>query len=214
MKPSRLAAALGAAGCAVLLAACGSTAPSASPASPAAPAPSSAPARSAPAAATGSAPAAACAGSRLSITLTHTGALGGQAGGYLEFTNRGTADCELSGWPAVTGVTRSGAAAALARAHSTMFGAWRYSSPPPVLTLAPGASGYAVVAADDNPAGSAASCPAPYTELRVAPPGSGPVTTVSAWLPGADSYLPTCPSAAGRPTDEVSDIVPLSSLPR
>lgn len=154
-----------------------------------------------------------CAGSQIAITLTHTGALGGQAGGYLTFTNKGTSDCQIAGWPSVTGVTKSGASATLEHARSTMFGAWQYSSPEPVVNLAPGESAYAVVAADDNPAGSASSCPAPYAELRVAAPGSPAATTMSAWLPGANSYLPTCASVAGKPTDEISDVVPLTSLP-
>jgi hypothetical protein len=93
-----------------------------------------------------------------------------------------------------------------------MFGAWQFASPMPVVDLPPGKSAYAVVAADDNPAGSAASCPAPYVKLRVTAPGSSASTTLSAWLPGANSYLPTCTSITGRPTDMISDIVPLSSL--
>jgi hypothetical protein len=154
----------------------------------------------------------ACAGSQIVITLTRTGALGGQAGGYLTFTNKGANTCQITGWPSVTGVSRTGASAVLAHAQSTMFGAWQYSSPAPTVTLAPGASAYAVVAADDNPVGSATSCPAPYVELRVTAPGSPAATTVSAWLPGASSYLPTCASVSGKPTDEVSDVVPLTSL--
>ncbi|MGH3168566.1 MAG: DUF4232 domain-containing protein [Trebonia sp.] len=207
MRPSRFVVVLGTAGCAAFLTACANTAPAASdsPGSSAAASPS--------AASTGTASLAACTAPQLAITLTRTGALGGQAGGYLAFTNKGAGSCQITGWPSVTGVSKSGASAALAHAHSTMFGAWQYSSPAPVITLAPGASAYAVVAADDNPAGSAASCPAPYAELRVAAPGSTSATTVSAWLPGADSYLPTCASAAGKATDETSDIVPLSSLP-
>lgn len=217
-------AAAGIAGCAAVLAACakpatssGAAAPASSSASSTAPAPSSAPATtpasSASAPATPPASTQECAGSQIAITLTHTGALGGQAGGYLTFTNKGTSACQIAGWPSVTGVAKSGASATLGHAQSTMFGAWQYSSPEPVVNLAPGESAYAVVAADDNPAGSASSCPAPYAELRVAAPGSSAATTVSAWLPGANSYLPTCASVAGKPTDEISDIVPLTSLP-
>lgn len=190
-----------------MLAACAKPATSSGAA---APAPSSA---SSTAPATQPASTQECAGSQIAITLTHTGALGGQAGGYLTFTNKGTSACQIAGWPSVTGVAKSGASATLEHAQSTMFGAWQYSSPEPVVNLAPGESAYAVVAADDNPAGSASSCPAPYAELRVAAPGSSAATTVSAWLPGANSYLPTCTSVAGKPTDEISDIVPLTSLP-
>jgi hypothetical protein len=100
-----------------------------------------------------------------------------------------------------------------ARAHSTMYGAWQAPSPLPTITLAPGASAYAVVAAADQPAGSAASCPAPYVRLRVAPPGGSGDVVVSAWLPGARSYLPSCAAINGSTTGEVSAITPLSSLP-
>lgn len=214
----------GIAGCGLVLAACGgpaassgASAPAASSPSPSASssvAPSVAPSASpaVPSAAAPGASARSCARSQIAVTLTHTGAVGGQAGGYLTFTNRGASACQISGWPGVTGVTATGASAVLAHARSTMFGAWQYSAPPPVVDLAPGASAYAVVAADDHPAGNTASCPAPYARLRVTVPGSPVVTTVSAWLPGANSYLPTCASVSGAPTDEVSDIVPLSKL--
>ena len=52
-----------------------------------------------------------------------------------------------------------------------MFGAWHYTAPPPVMTLKPGDSAYAVVEADNQPAGNNADCPAPYVRLRVSPPG-------------------------------------------
>jgi hypothetical protein len=93
-----------------------------------------------------------------------------------------------------------------------MYGAWRSVSPIPAVDLSPGKSGYAVVVADDNPAGSAASCPAPYVKLRVTAPGTSASKTLSAWLPGANSYLPTCQTISGHPSDETSYIVPLSSL--
>jgi hypothetical protein len=36
---------------------------------------------------------------------------------------------------------------------------------------------------------------------------------VSAWLPGARSYLPSCAAINGSATGEVSAITPLSALP-
>ena len=162
--------------------------------------------------ATGGAASAACAASQLKVGLTHTGALGGQAGGYLRFTNQGTTACQMDGWPVVVALTASGQATALKHAQSTMYGAWHVPSPLPWVRLAPGDSAYAVVAADDQPAGTAA-CSARYVRLRVGPPGSAADVVVSAWLPGAGSYLPACPSAAGVPTGEISAITPLSGLP-
>jgi hypothetical protein len=163
---------------------------------------------SAPAAGTG-----ACVTSQLKISLTNTSALAGQAGGYLKFTNNSGTPCRMTGWPAVTGLTAKGQATRLRHLQSSMFGAWHYSAPPPVVALQPGDSAYAIVAADDKPAGSSTHCPAPYARLRVSAPGDSGNVTISAWLPGARSYLPSCASANGSPTAGTSTITTLSSLP-
>ena len=155
----------------------------------------------------------ACVTSQLKVSLSNTGALAGQAGGYLKFTNDGHTPCHMSGWPVVTGLTAAGTATPMRHAQSTMFGAWHYTAPPPVVTLQPGDSAYAVVAAGDQPTGNNTRCPAPYVRLRVSPPGDSGRVTVSAWLPGAGSYLPACTSANGSPTAETSTITTLSSLP-
>lgn len=155
----------------------------------------------------------ACATAHLKISLTNTGAVAGQAGGYLKFTNDSGTPCRMSGWPAVTGLTAAGQATRLRHLQSSMFGAWQYTPPPPVVTLQPGGSAYAIVAADDKPTGSSSRCPAPYARLRVSAPGDSGNVTVSAWLPGATSYLPSCTSANGSPTAGTSTITTLSSLP-
>jgi hypothetical protein len=155
----------------------------------------------------------ACATSRLKISLTNTGALAGQAGGYLRFTNDGGTPCRMSGWPAVTALKATGQATRLRHLQSSMFGAWQYTAPPPAVTLQPGDSAYAIVAADDRPAGDNTRCPAPYVRLRVSPPGDSGHVTISAWLPGAASYLPACPSASGSPTVGTSTVTTLSRLP-
>jgi Protein of unknown function (DUF4232) len=157
--------------------------------------------------------ASACVTSELKISLTATGALAGQAGGYLKFTNDSGTPCRMSGWPAVIGLTAAGQATRLEHRQSSMFGAWHYTAPPPVVTLRPGNSAYAIVAADDKPAGATGHCPAPYTRLKVSPPGDSESVTISAWLPGAVSYLPACTSADGSPTAGTSTITTLSSLP-
>ncbi len=211
--------------CGLVLAACGSAPAPGSGSTPAAPGspsggstPSATSAPSTPAAspsATGGSPGglAACTTAQLKVGLTNTGALGGQAGGYLRFTNDGSAACRMHGWPVVTAVTAAGKATGLRRARSTMYGAWQEPSPLPAVTLQPGGSAYAVVAAADQPAGSATACPAPYVRLRVAPPGGSGDVVVSAWLPGARSYLPSCAAINGSTTGEVSAITPLSALP-
>ena len=155
----------------------------------------------------------ACVTSQLKISIVDTGALAGQAGGYLRFTNDSRTLCRMSQWPAVTGLTAAGKATRLRNLQSTMFGAWHYTAPAPVVTLQPGDSAYAVVAADDHPAAGSTHCPAPYVLLRVSPPGGPGSVTISARLPGAGSYLPSCTSANGSPTAGTSAITTLSSLP-
>ena len=209
---------LAVAACGLGIAACASQAapgaPSSSSSSATSPADNTSPANnttspsSASAADTG-----ACVASQLKISLTNTGALAGQAGGYLKFTNNSGTPCRMTGWPAVIGLTASGQATRLRHLQLSMFGAWHYSAPPPVVALQPGDSAYAIVAADDKPAGNSNRCPAPYARLRVSPPGDSGNVTISAWLPGAGSYLPSCASANGSPTAGTSTITTLSSLP-
>ena len=154
-----------------------------------------------------------CTTAQLTITLTNTGALAGQAGGYLKFTNDSSSTCRITGYPRVAGLTAAGHATTFRQARSTMFGAWQYATPLPVVTLRSDDSAYAVVAADDNPAGTRSSCPSPDVRLRVAAPGSQTAVVISAYLPGAGTYLPTCTSIGGTPVDETSTITTLSALP-
>ena len=200
---------LTAATCALAVTACGSQ-NSPQPAGPAGPAAATTVAPGSPS--PGSIDA--CTASQLKVSISRSGALAGQAGGYLRFTNDSHAPCRMAGWPVVTGLTAAGTATVLRHAQSTMFGAWHYIAPPPVVTLHPGGSAYAVVVADDHPAGGQGRCPAPYVRLRVSPPGGSGSVVISAWLPGAGSYLPACASANGSPTAETSTITTLSSLAR
>ena len=154
-----------------------------------------------------------CVASHLKVSISNSGALAGQAGGYLRFTNDSHTPCRMTGWPVVTGLTAAGTATLLRHAQSAMFGAWHYTAPPPVLTLQPGDSAYAVVVADDQPTGGQGRCPAPYVRLRISPPGGSGSVVISAWLPGAGSYLPACTSVNGSTTAETSTITTLSSLP-
>jgi Domain of unknown function (DUF4232) len=229
-RPTAIGA-LAAAACGLALTACGSAAsphaaPSAgtavTPSASASTQPATAPATSSPAATAGSAPATqspgqpgtvgACATNQLAITLTNTGAVAGQAGGYLRFANTSGVTCRMTGWPLVTALAAAGKATMLRHAQSTMFGAWHYVAPLPVLTLQPGGAAYAVVASGDEPAGSQPACPPPYTKLRVSPPGGSGSTVISAYLPGASSYLPSCLAVNGSPSAEVSAITALAGL--
>ena len=200
---------LSGAACALALAACGSA-----PANRSSPPGAGSPAASTAAAPSGPAADAACTLAHLKIAMTNTGALAGQAGGYLRFTNRGTTTCRMDGWPTVLAQNAAGSATTLQHARSTMYGAWQAPDPLLVVKLRPGGSAYAVVASDEQPAGTSAACPAPYVRLRVSPPGSSASTVVSAYLPDAKTYLPSCTAANGSPSAEVSAITPPSGLPQ
>jgi Protein of unknown function (DUF4232) len=201
---------LAAAACGLAVTACGSQASSGASFSGTVMAPAKSPGSPSPAG--GSSSPAACTTSRISVALTSTGALGGQAGGYLKFTDEARVACRMTGWPVVVAVTAAGTATVARHAQSTMFGAWHYTAPLPVVLLEPGDSAYAVVAASDEPAGSSTHCPAPYVRLRVSPPGDRDQVTISAWLPGARSYLPACTAINGSPTVMTSAITTLSQL--
>ena len=121
---------VGAVACAVSLAACGSTpAPGSAPAAGSTPAAGTSATASAPAASSTPSPAttapnppgtsadSACSASALKVGLTNTGALGGQAGGYLRFTNDGATACRMDGWPVVVAVTAAGKATTLRHAQ-------------------------------------------------------------------------------------------------
>jgi hypothetical protein len=205
---------LAVAACGLVVTACGSQASTG--ASPTATSPASAKSPDSSSAASESsstAVATECPASQLSVTLTDTGAVGGQAGGYLKFTDGGRTSCRMTGWPVVVALTAAGQATSAQHAESTMFGAWRYAAPLPVVVLRPGDSAYAVVAASDEPAGRGTHCPEPYVRLRVGPPGHPGRVTISAWLPGARSYLPSCTAIDGSPTAVISAITTLSHLP-
>lgn len=153
-----------------------------------------------------------CRITQLKITLTRRGgAVTGEVGGYLRFTNAGHAACQLHGWPKVTAITTTGQTITAARAlHGTMLGAWQYTSPLPTTRLVPGAAAYAVLAAGDHSAGESNRCPTARL-LRVTPSTSSGHATLTAQLYD-HVYLPACTSASGSTEIEVSAVVPLSDL--
>jgi hypothetical protein len=152
-----------------------------------------------------------CTASQLKITLVHTGAVTGELGGYIRFTNHGTAACRLTGWPTVVAVSPSGkhVAAAAAR-HGLMFGGWQYPAPLPVLELRQGSSAYAIVAAADHSTNGGCGS---YRILKVGPPGAAHQVSLSAWLRNDATFLPACTTSTGSAALWVSAVVPLTDLP-
>jgi hypothetical protein len=63
-----------------------------------------------------------CAAQPLAVTLRHGEAAGPVAGAYLAFTNRSRRTCFVMGWPAVTGITRSGGRKTAVHVRTTQFG--------------------------------------------------------------------------------------------
>jgi hypothetical protein len=112
-----------------------------SPASAALPPTGSAAATSAPAAKAEPA----CTSARVGISLTGTGAAGGQEGGFLTFTNHGSSACTLTGFPVVTAITAAGKATDVRSGANVFFGGWNMPSQRPVVSLAPGQSAYAAL---------------------------------------------------------------------
>lgn len=202
------------AGSIVAIASCGSSSnPAASASSSSAPTSGSPSISSAPASPTpGGEGAGECKTSQLKITLVHTGAVTGELGGYLRFTNRGTAACRLTGWPTVVAVSPSGKHVAAAKARHIMFAGWQYAAPLPVLELMQGSSAYAIVAAADHSASGGGVCGS-YRLLQVGPPGAAPHVSLSAWLRNDATFLPACTTSTGSAAPLVSAVVPLTDLP-
>lgn len=154
-----------------------------------------------------------CKASQLKITLVHSGAVTGELGGYIRFTNHGIAACRLTGWPTVVAVSPSGKHVAAAEArHGLMFGGWQYAAPPPALELKQGSSAYAIVAAADHSASGAGGC-GTYQILKVGPPGAAQQVSLSAWLRNDATFLPACTASTGSAALWVSAVVPLTDLP-
>ena len=141
-----------------------------------------------------------CQTSQLKIAIGLTGAVAGMSGGDLTFTNTGSKDCELTGWPQLVGVTASGTSNAAVHVHSTQFGPFGGGTVSSVRIPARGAAAVAFIVGANN-------CSDSYRTLRVTPPGNTQSVEVSAWLPQVNTYLPACAPI------NVSPLVIASSLP-
>lgn len=148
-----------------------------------------------------------CPASQLTIKLIYGGPAAGTIGGVIGFANHGSTRCQLTGWPTL-------AAAGPARRENSEHTLSVFAGPtltrPPVVTIKPGALAVAVLAAGDHPGPGTAKCSLPFHRLLVAPPGSTRATTVSAWIPNFDAYLPACTPIRISPVIPASD---LSFLP-
>jgi hypothetical protein len=131
-----------------------------------------------------------CRTSQLKITMARSGAATATVGGQIWFTSHASAPCQLTGWPTLVAVTAAGRPAAAIRRLSTMFGP--NLTRVPVVTINPAATAEAVFTGGDVPGPGATTCPPPYRQLRITPPGNTQHTVISAWLPYLGAYLPAC----------------------
>jgi hypothetical protein len=156
-----------------------------------------------------------CRAGQLAISFVRRGAVMGQEGGLLRFTNVSGTSCRISGYPHVVAITKNGRDVHASRSLQSMLFAtyWLHLRPVPKLTLPHGRSGYAVLGGADNPAAAGREnpkwqCPTARS-LLVSPPGSRHRVTLSGflWRSGSNQiYLPLCD---GRPWVE-----PIRSRPR
>lgn len=142
-----------------------------------------------------------CRGSQLAISFVRKGAVMGEEGGMLRFTNVGGASCRISGWPDVRAVEANGRDVRASRTVQSMLFAtdWQHGRPVQTVTLRPGVSGYAVVGGGDNPIGRPPTWPCPVARrLLVRAPGSRRQAVLSGflWRSPEPVYLPLC---GGRP---------------
>jgi Protein of unknown function (DUF4232) len=158
-----------------------------------------------------------CRANALAISFVHKGAVMGEEGGLLRFTNMGRSTCTISGWPTVVAVTRAGSRVRAVRIlHAPMLFAtfWLHGPRVPTLALLRGGSGYSILGGYDNPVGRPAGwrCPVAHRLIVIAPGTqhgvgiSGLLWTNHAYPP---TYLPLC---GGKPF--VSPIRPRPALLR
>jgi Protein of unknown function (DUF4232) len=149
--------------------------------------------------------AASCRADQLRITFVRKGAVMGEEGGLLRFTNIGSRTCSISGWPMVVAVTGAGSharARTIAQAPMLYATAWLRWGRVPTLALRSGSSGYSILGGYDNPAASGRPaswrCPSARRLLVSPPEGHRPVSVSGfLWRSGADRVdLPLC---GGKP---------------
>jgi hypothetical protein len=151
-----------------------------------------------------------CRAGQLAISVVRTGAVMGEEGGLLRFTNMSRISCHIAGWPSVTAVEAGGRTISSTHAEETMLFGWNGLAGRrlPMLRLAHGASAYAILASGDTPLGRnpPPSCPTARRLVVTAPKTRGAVS-LSGWLPNDVTALPLCDHGT-----LVSPVLPLSAI--
>jgi Protein of unknown function (DUF4232) len=121
----------------------------------------------------------ACRNGQVTVSVGRSTAGLGHEGQVLLFTNRSSSPCSLSGYPGAAGLNAQGQQVVQASrtVNGYLGGLVDGVIAPPVVMLAPGAEGSAMVEGTDNPVGTETSCPT-YPALLVTPPDLTMSTTV------------------------------------
>ena len=120
-----------------------------------------------------------CRFAMLSISVGQANGAAGHSMVPVVFKNTGSAPCTMFGFPGVASLTSSGSQAAQATRSTT--------TAPARITLAPGASGSALVTATDIPSGTMVSCPT-WAGLLVTPPNDTQSARLTVQLPGCPGF--------------------------
>ncbi|MFF5174474.1 DUF4232 domain-containing protein [Micromonospora sp. NPDC000089] len=112
-----------------------------------------------------------CTADHLRVTFGQGGVAAGTWATVLVLRNAGDTACQLRGYPGVAGLDATGRQVTQARrtAAGSAGGLADPSAQPPLVTLAPGATGSALLEGSNVPRGSATTCPT-YQGLLVTPP--------------------------------------------
>jgi hypothetical protein len=137
----------------------------------------------------------ACRASQLTVKLGHSEAGGGTTGGDIEFANRSTSVCTLSGWPKLVAHTANGSSARAHRYPAADFAGFAVGVDVarvrvPIVVIRPGRRADAIFAAADGPGNR--PCGKPYRTLHITAPGTTENVAISAWIPYLDHFLPSC----------------------
>jgi hypothetical protein len=134
-------------------------------------------------------PAARCRTGDLTVALGGSGVAAGRWSALVTFTNRGSAPCDLTGYPTVVGVTEAGTTTTAAPVSDLMNGL-KVAGSPSVVLPSGGRAGVGVTGASTPASGN--SCPSPYQEIRVTPPGQSQALPVAARLDALSGDMPSC----------------------
>jgi hypothetical protein len=155
-----------------------------------------------------------CRTADLLVSVTNTGGAAGSIGGYLLFENTTAVACTLQGAPTFTAKTAAGATTR-ARVAAVVGTPFPSLTLPPLVIMEPGDKAFAAYGGSDNSGSAAATCPPPYHNFQVTPPGNAIGVDLPAFNPWLNQDQPSCVGIGVTviaPASEVEQVTDLSSL--